>query len=176
MEKRYIRFERWQRDDAIAFLEGVFALFPILSNPHKIAADQAPQRHERQAFFAGLQPCVDSRAGRIADGDLAAFKRGSELRRGTKFAQTDRRRLNDRDTPCTDQHIRLNAALGHRKQMKIARTATDQGARCCHGDKGIIRRHRDHGADLDARRQRVQRYDRHSAQSHRLTFPIGCNG
>ena len=47
VKEREIRLERRQHDDAVALLEGIFALFPIVAHAHEIAADNAPERHER---------------------------------------------------------------------------------------------------------------------------------
>jgi len=141
-----------QKHDRIVRAEGIVDDPPIRAVSYEIRADEAAQRHERDAFFARFERRVQRRAGCVFHADRARGDGGGEARRLAELAEAHGRGFDGLDATCADQHVGLQARGRQGDQMESSDAATDQGARRRHGDARQCARHHHHRG-VDERRE-----------------------
>ena len=121
VEQREIGTYRGDDDDRIIGSERIADDLPVRSRLHQIAADDAANRHERNALLTRRETRQYRRTRRVHQSETAGPHALGETGRSAGLAQGHGAGFDRSDEARADQQIGLYAADGHADEVKIFR-------------------------------------------------------
>jgi hypothetical protein len=122
VEQRDVGLERRQQHDRVVVAERIVDHLPVRPVRQHVRADQAAQRHERNALLGRLERRVQGGAGGVLDSDRARGDRRREARRRPEFPGLTAE-VSSAYAAGADQQVGLQARTGSAMRVSATRRA-----------------------------------------------------